>query len=384
MCEYTRLPSYKKEKGYDFEAIFKDCKILFKKSDYVVANLETPVAGEELKYSYRDYSFNTPEEILYAIKSAGIHMVSTANNHVLDRGIAGIDRTIENIRKYGIAFTGSTHSAETPIPQMVFIHGVKIGFLSYTYGTEACYNLEYLSKQDQYRVNLLQNQELSNPLKRNIILSKAFIPKGLRKVAKTFSLNIFKQEVGEYKQKDKTQKEHILYDIQTCKNAKCDLIIMCLHSGGQFNDEPTEYTRKISQFLFDSGVNIIIGNHEHVIQPAIFSEDKKIAYCLGNFSSNYGLERKPFNKNAQCSIVLHLTMKKNKNMIDCQVSFSNVISMYDEQKRIVTRPLYNVIVEEYNESRKKELEEINTDAYCRFTGKRIEYIDPQPEYKWPI
>ena len=82
MCEYTRLPSYFMDDNYNFEPLFEGCSDLFHRSDYVVANLETPVAGREMEYSFRDYNFNTPTEILFAMKHAGIHMVTTANNHV--------------------------------------------------------------------------------------------------------------------------------------------------------------------------------------------------------------------------------------------------------------------------------------------------------------
>jgi poly-gamma-glutamate synthesis protein (capsule biosynthesis protein) len=74
----------KKYKQYYYDDVFKLVKRFFEESDYVVGNLETPVAGSEMKYTYQPMSFNAPEAFLHAIKSAGVHFVSMANNHCLD------------------------------------------------------------------------------------------------------------------------------------------------------------------------------------------------------------------------------------------------------------------------------------------------------------
>ena len=167
MCEHTRLDSYKREGGgYDFRPLFSGVEAEFHKSDLVVANLETPVAGEALRYSWRDYQFNTPEQFGVAMRDAGIKVVSTANNHVLDRGFEGLEKTLETLDAMDLKHTGSARSEEESWPLIIEIKGLKIGVLSYTYGTEACYNGYYLSPGEEYRVNLLRNQELTNPVRR--------------------------------------------------------------------------------------------------------------------------------------------------------------------------------------------------------------------------
>ena len=81
---------------YDYSNMFdKGVMEFFEKSDYVVGNLETPIAGEKLKYSYKEYSFNTPENFLKTLKTIGIDCVTTANNHCLDRGVTGLKNTID-------------------------------------------------------------------------------------------------------------------------------------------------------------------------------------------------------------------------------------------------------------------------------------------------
>ena len=379
MCEYNRLHDYMSMDGkYDFSPLFKSCIGLFSESDYVVANLETPIAGEKLSYSFRNYNFNTPESILYAMKDSGINMVTTANNHVLDRGVEGIDNTIRNIKESGLDYTGTTLSECKPTPLIKEIGTYKIGFLSYTYGTEACHNGDYLVPKEQYRVNLLKNQELYNPIQRYFVLSRHIIPRGCRFFLKTIFPQLKSRGVEDWKQSDKRQKEHLISDISYCKDHDCDKIIMCLHSGGQFNEEPTEYTKEICEFCLMHGIDVIVGNHEHVIQK--FDSAKKTAFCLGNFSSNYGIDRAPYDKNADCSIVLHAYIS-----INGEVSFSFSVMLSKREKScIVTTPLFDDYRRETEDKRKVELIEKNTKAVNRFANVCIEKVLPQEEYFLPL
>ena len=64
--------------------------------DYLVGNLETPVAGEALEYTHERFCFNTPEGILDTLRQCGFNMLTLANNHCMDRGEEGILNTIDN------------------------------------------------------------------------------------------------------------------------------------------------------------------------------------------------------------------------------------------------------------------------------------------------
>ena len=84
----------------DYSKCFKRAGKL-KNCDYLVGNLETPVAGEELRYTHERYCFNTPDGILDSLKETGFDMLTLANNHCMDRGEEGILNTLESCRRYG-------------------------------------------------------------------------------------------------------------------------------------------------------------------------------------------------------------------------------------------------------------------------------------------
>lgn len=364
MCEHTRLNQYYKNGSYNFFPIFSDVSPIFKKSDFVVSNLETPLAGKALGYSEKNYSFNTPDEMADALKECGVNLVTTANNHVLDRDTTGLERTLDVLDATGILHTGSCRFHESPKPCITTIGDIKIAFLSYTYGTEACFNKHYLKKGQLHMVNLTRNQELSNPIKRYLLVNKSLPAKAFRFIYRIVSPVRARLDVSERKEKDVYQKAHLLADINYCKESAADYVVMCLHSGGQFNDEPTEYTKNMIDFCLRNGVNAVITNHEHRIQGSRFSEDHIVTYCLGNFTSNYGISRKPKDKHAEYSALFHLYLDKDETVktvkARCSVSFMK--SHMNENGMIVTTPVSQLYHICDNDVKRKEL--LNDNLWC--------------------
>ena len=379
MCEHTRLDSFRNAEGaYDFAPLFAGVEEEFRRSDLVVANLETPLAGEALGYSRKNYSFNTPEQMAFAMKHAGVHAVSTANNHVLDRGVEGLEKTLETLDAAGLLHTGSARTEEEAKPITADVRGVRIGLLSYTYGTEACYNGHYLKPEEAYRVNLLREQELRNPVRRYFAVSNRFFPRALRAVYRRVMPKRAARPVGELRERDGRQKERLLRDIAYAKEHS-DFTVLCLHCGGQFNEAPTKYTEEIADFCLDHGADAVVGNHEHRIQISRFGDFRRpVAYCLGNFTSDYGIDRKPFDKNADCSVLLHLYLDEETKKL-AEIGFGILISVRGEDGVIVTK-LLSECAARAGEDAREALAEKNTAAVNAFLGTDFDRVEPREEY----
>ena len=380
MCEYRRLETYfdKKKEQYDFEEIFSGLGKFLKKSNYVVANLETPLAGKEYKYSYKNFSFNTPSEFAEAMLNSGIKMVTTANNHVLDRGIGGLRHTIQELDRIGIEHTGSFSCADKAYPLIKEIDGIKIAFLSYTYGTEACFNHNYLKRTERYCVNLLREQELRNPIRRFFLTNPALIAKCFRFIYRILSPQNARKSPSDRWEKDRLQKEKFVKDIEFCRTCGAEYIILCLHCGGQFNKKPTEYTRNVCAFARKNGVDFVIGNHEHCIQ--MYDEKNQIAYSLGNLTSDYAIERGPFDRLAEYSILFHLYLKRNNSEIEKKCAFSIVKSVKNQQGKIVSR-LVSDIYENSNPIEKDKMLKDVRKCIQIFLDKEINYLEIKDEYQ---
>ena len=91
MCHNTNfLDAYNSStKSYDFSYYFTDIKQYIEEADVTVGNLETTLSGAKRGYSGYP-TFNTPEILAKNLKDAGFDVVSTANNHCIDKGYTGI------------------------------------------------------------------------------------------------------------------------------------------------------------------------------------------------------------------------------------------------------------------------------------------------------
>lgn len=265
MCHNTiYLDAYDKtSNSYDFSYIFENIKYYIQTADISVGNLETTFAGPKKKYSSYP-TFNTPESLAYNLKKLGFDVLSTANNHCYDSGYSGIESTINYLNDADIAHTGTYKSKEEQNKILIQnVKGMKIAFLSYTYGTNGI----KVPNDKSYSVNLIN-------------------------------------------------KDLILKQLSLAKAEKPDLICACMHWGTEYQVNPNKEQKDLADFLFQNGVDIIIGNHPHILQPM---ETKNITlndgtekqvfvvYSLGNFIADQN------KTNTRNSAILNLNITKNED-----------------------------------------------------------------------
>ncbi len=300
MCEPTTLKTAKTKNGYDFNPIFENVKEMFSQSDFVIGNLETPMAGSEVGYTDSFYIFNSPDEYADAVKNAGIGLVSTANNHTFDRGMQGLVRTLEVLDEKGILHAGTCAPGEERPEACYFeVDSVKFAVIAYTYATN------YEGEDDDWRrvlcegeyegtVNLLKPQTASTYL--------PGVWRGEDKIDKLFKrlvpdeekrgwIKIFLGREGQYpRADDRIEQEWIDKNISQLKSdiekakQKADIVIAYPHVGGQFNQKPGAMSRLVVDTCIKAGADAVMAGHSHCVQMAEFIENKPCFYSLGNFS----------------------------------------------------------------------------------------------------
>lgn len=227
--------------SYIYDSCFKYVKPWFSKADFVVGNLEFTLAGEP----YSGYPlFSGPDEVVHALKRAGVNVLVTANNHSCDRDLTGITRTLDILDQTGISYTGTFRSKKEKLetePLLMVKNGLRLAFLSYTYDTNG------------------------------------------RKIPAGTAVNVI----------DTVQ---MAKDIARSKSQNPDEIIVFIHWGIEYAREPSFAQKRIEKFLNRQGVRIIIGSHPHVVQPIVAkiqnnSIQNLTVYSMGNFVSN---QRKRF------------------------------------------------------------------------------------------
>jgi poly-gamma-glutamate capsule biosynthesis protein CapA/YwtB (metallophosphatase superfamily) len=238
----TRSGYDAKSQTYNFDSFFTPVKNILSKGDWVIGNLETPLAGEDAG-GYTGYPlFNAPAQLLDAAKKAGFNILTTANNHALDRGETGAIRTIANLSDRQIASTGTAGSAaEGDRPLISTKNNISLAILAYTYGTNGI----PIPKGKDYLVSLIDEKK-------------------------------------------------IVKDIAKARKQGADIIAISLHFGEEYQRQPNTQQKQLVENLLKAGADIILGSHPHVVQPyKIFKfpgkngkTRKAVAiYSMGNFIS---------------------------------------------------------------------------------------------------
>lgn len=240
-----------------FRSLWKAAEPIFAEADIVYANLETPVArglspagavGEtdggpwDLSRVYTGYPmFNAPPSLAADLKASGVTIVSTSNNHALDRGPLGVDLTKDALDRVGLTHVGTRRRNETGEDGWVTIvraRGMRIAWLGCTYSTNGF--------ADIYRQML-----------------KCYDDQGL-----------IMSMIARLSDRD---------DV--------DAVIVTPHFGEEYSEVPTERQKQFARNAVRAGALAVLGSHPHVVQPSEWHHGREarfgfIQYSLGNFISN--------------------------------------------------------------------------------------------------
>lgn len=264
MCHNTQFKDAYSNGTYDFKYVFDDIKDYISTPTLAIGNLETTFAGGTKEYTGYPM-FNSPPELATNLKDIGFDILTTCNNHSMDTGYKGVENTLNVLDGLGIKHTGTSRSEAEQNTILYHTEGdLKIAFLAYTYGTNGI----AIPSDKSYAINLIN-------------------------------------------------KDFILKQINQAKSEGANAIIACMHWGVEYNTSHTPEQLDLSNFLFENGVDIIVGNHPHVSEPwesrQITTADGKqknvfLVYSLGNLMSGQT------QTNTQTSALLNIEISKsNKN-----------------------------------------------------------------------
>ncbi|MEY4819824.1 MAG: hypothetical protein RL200_536, partial [Actinomycetota bacterium] len=115
-----------------FSPMFDDITPLISSADLAICHLETPIAPQGEALSTFPF-FGVPTAITEAIAKAGFDRCSTASNHTYDRGVKGIDETVNALLANNVAQSGMARTPNEIKPQTFSVKGVTLSHLSYTF-----------------------------------------------------------------------------------------------------------------------------------------------------------------------------------------------------------------------------------------------------------
>jgi poly-gamma-glutamate synthesis protein (capsule biosynthesis protein) len=222
---------------YDFAPFFRRIEPWVAGVDLGLCHVETPMGpGPPSSYPI----FNTPTGLAASIHRSGWDACSTASNHSLDGGQAGIDGTVRALHQHDVEHTGSFRSKRARNrPTILNVKGVKIGFVAYTDATN-----------------------------------------GLR-APHDWSVN-------EYAAADpKAGAKAIIRDARDARDAGADAVIAQLHWGDENSQRPNSSQVAVAKKLTSAKViTAVVGQGPHVVQPIDRMNDKFVVFSEGNLVSN--------------------------------------------------------------------------------------------------
>lgn len=377
LCSIPESEIAKKgENEYDYSPVFCNVRNYLEGSDYVVANLETPLAGQEMNYTSETTLFNTPTSFAKALKDAGVDLVTTANNHALDRGVAGLKATIANLNSINLSYTGTRTNRSEKNYFIVEIKGCKIAFVSFTYGTESRWRNNELLDSQIFMLNLFRKQE-PFPIKYKKNKKKEFLKLVVPEFIKRIGRDSTYLDCGVVSDIYSPQFEYLISTIEAAKK-EADVVALCLHIGGQYNSKIGDYTESVIEKCREAGCDIIIGNHPHCIQKSSL-DSQFTAYALGNFlcTPNWGYYLEGVY--ADYSIILNVIIENNTHTIS-DITFSVGKSVVENGHTVVR--LLSDIYEVASSPEKRKLEKDCINVLSRFMGYKINGCSIKKEYAY--
>ncbi|MCF0167479.1 MAG: CapA family protein [Bacteroidales bacterium] len=250
--------------SYDFSSWFRYVKCYFDRADISVANMEftcgvTPYTGYP--------TFSSPASIAWETAVSGVDVFLTANNHICDKGLKGLDSTFAIYRRMDIPFAGSYSDPADELarnPLILEVKGVKFAFINLTYG------LNGFTCPKPYTVNQLDT-------------------------------TLIRKLVGR------------------ARASEADFVIALPHWGEEYQLDYNKVQKKWADFMYEAGVDMIVGSHPHVVQKADYSDGRLTIYSLGNFISNMSVDYSQIGMLATVTIVVG--KRRNIEMLEPEIEY---------------------------------------------------------------
>lgn len=232
--------------GYDFTPLFAPVQPFIAGADLALCHMEVPVAPAGSSPSGFPM-FGAPAEIVPALAASGWDGCSTASNHSVDRGAAGVVTTLDAFDAAGLGHVGTARTAEEAAAPQIYTleregQTIRVAHIAATYGTNGL----PVPAESPWMVQLIDTAGL-------------------------------------------------VAQANAARAAGADVVVASVHCCVEYTSAPTALQEEIANALAASGaIDLLIGHHAHVPQPVVElpggprGEGMWVAYGLGNFVSNQG------------------------------------------------------------------------------------------------
>ncbi|MFE1192709.1 CapA family protein [Streptomyces olivaceoviridis] len=220
--------------GHDFRPMLAGVQPVVAGADLALCHMETVYGADGDYAGYPD--FKSPPQIAQALAATGYDGCSTASNHALDDGATGIRRTLDAMDRAGLRHAGTARTeAEARSVTLLRAGSAKVAHLSYTFGT----NGNALPPGQPWAVDLIDA-------------------------------------------------DRMIADARAARRAGADVVVLSVHWGTEWQDEPDRQQLTLAQRLTSSAtagrpdIDLILGTHAHVPQAYEKVNGTWVVYGMGD------------------------------------------------------------------------------------------------------
>ena len=218
----------------DHHCFLKHIAPLLRSADIAVANMEFSLGGKP----YSGYpTFSAPDYMAsYVCGECGVDVALLANNHILDRGRKGLERTLGVYRAMSdsLLFTGAAADSlemDGTFPLVLWAKGMTVALVNFTYGTNG------ISVKGWPNVSYMDENKVRDAFAR-------------------------------------------------ARDCGADFIVALPHWGEEYQLRHSAKQSQWAEKMVGWGASAIVGSHPHVVQDTTHIAGVPVIYSMGNAVSH--------------------------------------------------------------------------------------------------
>lgn len=231
--------------------ILQHIQPLLDHADITSVNLETPLTTTDWTYPDKTFQFTSHPAAAGALSNAGVDYVALGNNHVFDALTPGLRETRTALSGAEVAHSGAgLSSTDAWSPAVMNVEETTIEYISCTTVVGAQYDIDWSADRNQSETYTVRQNGQSLTVPGDAGVAEAAESKLSTEISRA--------------------------------SERADVVVVQIHGGKEYQRQPTESIRRLTDAAATAGADLVINHHPHVTGGLERRNGALVAWSLGN------------------------------------------------------------------------------------------------------